>query len=69
MYEAIDGADALVICTAWHEFRRPDWDRIEQGLKRKAIFDGRNLYKTQRMADHGWDYFSIGRPHLKPVTE
>jgi UDPglucose 6-dehydrogenase len=64
MYEALEGADALVICTEWHEFRRPDWDRIAGALKNKIIFDGRNLYKPQKVADLGFDYLSIGRPHM-----
>ncbi len=64
MYEALEGADALVICTEWHEFRRPDWDRMAEALKTKLIFDGRNLYKPQKVADLGFDYLSIGRPHM-----
>lgn len=64
MYEALDGADALVICTEWHEFRRPDWDKMAAGLKNKIIFDGRNLYKPQKVADLGFDYLSVGRPHM-----
>ncbi|MFT4604976.1 MAG: UDPglucose 6-dehydrogenase [Rhodothermales bacterium] len=64
MYEALEGAEALVICTEWHEFRRPDWDRIAEALKTKLIFDGRNLYKPQKVADLGFDYLSVGRPHM-----
>ncbi|MBO6577098.1 MAG: UDP-glucose/GDP-mannose dehydrogenase family protein [Rhodothermales bacterium] len=64
MYDALEGADALVICTEWHEFRRPDWDRISAGLKNKVIFDGRNLYKPHRVAELGFDYLSVGRPHM-----
>jgi len=64
MYDALDDADALVICTEWHEFRRPDWDEIGSRLNRKLIFDGRNLYKPTQMAEKGYMYLSVGRPHI-----
>jgi len=60
-YSAIDGAHALVICTEWNEFRRPDFDRMKTGLIRPVVFDGRNLYDPKRMAEMGFTYFSIGR--------
>ena len=66
MYEALEGAEALVICTEWHEFRRPDWDEMNRRLKRRLIFDGRKLYKPARMAEMGYDYYSVGRPHRSP---
>jgi len=61
-YEALEGADALVICTEWPEFRRPNFDKVKARLKQPVIFDGRNLYNVQRMADAGFEYYSIGRP-------
>ncbi len=64
MYETLDGADAIVICTEWHEFRRPDWDEIDRRLAHRIIFDGRNLYKPSRMAEMGYEYYSVGRPHV-----
>ena len=67
-YSALEGADALVICTEWNEFRRPDFDKIRHLLKQPVIFDGRNLYDPKRMAEGGFDYFSIGRPHYAPVA-
>jgi UDPglucose 6-dehydrogenase len=67
MYEALDGSDALVICTEWHEFRRPDWNEMATRLSRKLIFDGRNLYKPAQVAEKGFEYLSVGRPHI--VTE
>jgi UDPglucose 6-dehydrogenase len=60
-YEALDGADALVICTEWSAFRNPDFDRIASKLKTKAIFDGRNLYELDKMKELGFFYKSIGR--------
>jgi UDPglucose 6-dehydrogenase len=66
MYEALEGAEALLICTEWNEFRRPDFQRMSQLLARPLIFDGRNLYQPQRMAEMGFEYYSIGRPHYPP---
>ncbi|HOZ70195.1 MAG TPA: UDP-glucose/GDP-mannose dehydrogenase family protein [Chitinophagaceae bacterium] len=60
-YEALKGADALVICTEWNEFRTPDFNRIAGQLAAKVIFDGRNLYDTTQMKAHGFYYESIGR--------
>lgn len=60
-YEALEGADALLIITEWSLFRTPDFDRIEKALKAKVIFDGRNLYDLQKMIDCGYYYNSIGR--------
>jgi len=60
-YEALEGADALLIATEWSVFRNPDFDKIEGILKNKVIFDGRNLYDLQKMIDLGYYYNSIGR--------
>lgn len=66
MYSALDDADVLVICTEWHEFRRPDLNQVHDRLKKPIIFDGRNLYDGKRMAEMGFEYYSIGRPHYTP---
>lgn len=60
-YQALEGADALLIATEWSVFRNPDFDKIEEILKNKVIFDGRNLYDLQKMIDLGYYYNSIGR--------
>ncbi|NRF41615.1 UDP-glucose/GDP-mannose dehydrogenase family protein [Pedobacter foliorum] len=60
-YEALEGADALLIATEWSVFRNPDFDRMEQTLTNKVIFDGRNLYDLEKMIDLGYYYNSIGR--------
>jgi UDPglucose 6-dehydrogenase len=60
-YEALDGADALLILTEWSVFRTPDFEKVEGLLKSKTIFDGRNLYDLQKMIDCGFYYNSIGR--------
>jgi UDPglucose 6-dehydrogenase len=61
-YEAIEGADALLVVTEWNEFRRPDFDRIKRLLKEPVIFDGRNLWEPKAMGKLGFTYFPIGRP-------
>lgn len=60
-YEALTGADALLIATEWSVFRNPDFDKMEEKLANKVIFDGRNLYDLQKMIDLGYYYNSIGR--------
>jgi UDPglucose 6-dehydrogenase len=61
-YEAIEGADALLVVTEWNEFRRPDFDRVRRLLKEPVIFDGRNLWEPKTMQELGFSYFPIGRP-------
>ena len=60
-YEALDGADALLILTEWSEFRRPNFTKINQSLKTPVIFDGRNLFEPSKMLRLGFTYHSIGR--------
>jgi len=60
-YDAVAGADALLIVTEWQEFRSPDFDRLKATLKQPRIFDGRNLYDPQLLARLGFDYYAIGR--------
>ncbi|MCK5853550.1 UDP-glucose/GDP-mannose dehydrogenase family protein, partial [bacterium] len=61
-YEALNGADALIIMTEWNEFREPDFLYIKELLNTSVIFDGRNIYNPDRMEKMNIDYFSIGRP-------
>jgi len=65
--EALDGADALIICTEWDEFRHPDFDDMRQRLKQPVIFDGRNLYRPTTMVQHGFAYYSVGRRLIEPA--
>ena len=60
-YEALEGADALLIVTEWPQFRTPDFERMDSLLKNKVIFDGRNLYELNQMQELGYTYYSIGR--------
>jgi UDPglucose 6-dehydrogenase len=61
-YDALKGADALVVVTEWNEFRRPDFEKIKKIMKGKVIFDGRNIYDPLIMKQHGFTYYAIGRP-------
>jgi UDPglucose 6-dehydrogenase len=60
-YEAVDGADALMIMTEWPVFRTPDFDILSKKLKNRVIFDGRNLFEPHEMKELGYHYESIGR--------
>jgi UDPglucose 6-dehydrogenase len=60
-YEALEGAEALIIATEWSEFRTPDFERLEKVIKHKLIFDGRNVFDVQNLISHGFVYKSIGR--------
>jgi UDPglucose 6-dehydrogenase len=60
-YEALMGADFLIIATEWSEFRTPDFERMEKEIKNKIIFDGRNLFEVAKMKELGYHYESIGR--------
>ena len=68
-YDAINQADALVICTEWGVFRNPDFDKISSLLKDKVIFDGRNLFDLNEMTEKGFFYSSIGRSVISANTQ
>ncbi|MCI8274518.1 MAG: UDP-glucose/GDP-mannose dehydrogenase family protein [Lachnospiraceae bacterium] len=59
-YEALKGADALILVTEWKEFRQPDFGEIAKLLRQPVIFDGRNQYDKKRLAKHGIEYYQIG---------
>ncbi|HEY4733940.1 MAG TPA: UDP-glucose/GDP-mannose dehydrogenase family protein [Gemmatimonadaceae bacterium] len=61
-YEALEGADALVVVTDWMEYRHPNFDRVKSTLRQPVIVDGRNLYDVEKMRELGIRYHSIGRP-------
>jgi UDPglucose 6-dehydrogenase len=60
-YDALEGADALIICTEWAKFREPDFERMKSLMKTPVIFDGRNLYTPEKMAKVGFRYFYFGQ--------
>ena len=62
-YDALAGADALLVVTEWNEFRRPNFATIKQLLKQPVIFDGRNIYDPDDLRKSGFVYFSVGRLH------
>ena len=59
MYEATQGADALLLVTEWKEFRVPSWDRIKENMKQYILIDGRNIYDKKEMQDLGFTYDNI----------
>ncbi len=61
MYEAVIDADALVLMTEWSEFRIPNYKVLGKLINDKVIFDGRNIYDPNEMAEHGFTYYGIGR--------
>jgi len=63
-YEILKDADFLIIATEWALFRTPEYNRIEELMKNKIIFDGRNLYEIDQMKNRGFIYYSVGRPSL-----
>ena len=65
-YDALEGADALLIHTEWHPYRRPDFPRMRELMKHPVIFDGRNIYRPEAMRDAGFEYRSIGRRAVEP---
>ncbi len=60
-YEALKGADALVLVTEWQEFREPDFKKMKALMNQHVIFDGRNLYKPEKIREMGFEYYGIGR--------
>jgi UDPglucose 6-dehydrogenase len=60
-YDALQGADALLVVTDWNEFRRPDFSRMKSLMKSPIIFDGRNLYEHDVLRAQGFAYYPIGR--------
>jgi UDPglucose 6-dehydrogenase len=69
-YDALTGADALVVVTDWNEYRHPDFTRVKEHLRRPVVIDGRNLYDPEKMHELGFTYISIGRTAVEhPVSE
>jgi UDPglucose 6-dehydrogenase len=60
-YDALAGADALLLVTEWHQFRHPDFNRIKLSLRNPVIFDGRNQYDPHLLRQMGFSYYGIGR--------
>ncbi len=65
-YEAITGADALIVCTEWQAFRHPNFTTVKTKMSGTVIFDGRNIYRPEDVTKAGLTYISIGRKAYKP---
>jgi UDPglucose 6-dehydrogenase len=61
-YDALRGADALLVVTEWNEFREPDFDRMKKLMAAPVIMDGRNIFDPKQVRELGFTYSSIGRP-------
>jgi len=59
-YDACIDADALLLITEWSEFRLPSWEVLSKLMKKKVVFDGRNLYERKYLEDLGFVYHGIG---------
>lgn len=62
MYEAAQDADVLVLCTEWHQYRRPNFSRLAEAMRSRVVLDGRNVWNPEELRDVGFRYFGIGRP-------
>ncbi len=60
IYDAVQGAHALIIPTEWKEFRLPDWNRLKKSMDDYLVVDGRNIYNKEELASHGFTYSGIG---------
>ena len=65
-YEVVAGADALCIHTEWHQYRRVDFCKVASLMRRRIVFDGRNLYDPDKMRARGFEYHSVGRRPVLP---
>lgn len=67
-YEALDGADALIIVTEWSQFRQLDWQEVNSRMRGRLLFDGRNVLSPERCEDEGFEYYGIGRGRPTPTS-
>lgn len=63
-YDCVSNSDALALLTEWNEFRNPDFSRIKDRMKGNVIFDGRNIYKPERLNKYGFKYYGMGRGEI-----
>jgi len=63
-YDCLKGAEALVVLAEWSEFRNPDFEKIETLMRKKIIFDGRNIYDPEKVEEMGFEYYCVGRTKL-----
>ena len=65
-YQAIAGADVLILATEWNDYRNPNYEKMASLMKRKLVLDGRNALSAKRLAEHGFERYGVGIPPLKP---
>jgi UDPglucose 6-dehydrogenase len=71
-YDLADGADALMVCTEWNEFKQLDLTKVRDAMRRPVLVDGRNIYDPAEMARLGFHYQAVGRgfgPDGKPIAQ
>lgn len=68
-YEAAEGAEAVLIVTEWDEFRNIDWERLRSVVARPLVIDGRNMFDEKELTSQGFQYISIGRRPLGPISD
>jgi UDPglucose 6-dehydrogenase len=61
MYDAVKGADAVLLLTEWRQFRIPAWQMVKSLMKTPVVIDGRNVYDADELEDLGFTYYCIGR--------
>jgi UDPglucose 6-dehydrogenase len=61
MYGTVAGADALVLATEWHQYRRPDFGKIHANMAGKLLVDGRNVWDPAELKELGFRYLGVGR--------
>ena len=60
MYDVLNGADALILCTEWNDFRSPDFSRMKSVMGKYVIFDGKNIFNTDVLEGWGFKHFQVG---------
>ncbi len=60
-YDAVEGADGVILVTEWLNYGEPDFQRMKELMNTPVIFDGRNIYQPNKIKDHGFAYYGIGR--------
>ena len=63
MMDALQDADALILITEWQQFRQPEFQEVKRRMRQPVIFDGRNQYEPNLLAELGFQYYCIGRSH------
>jgi UDPglucose 6-dehydrogenase len=68
IYDAANGADAILLLTEWNEFRNPDWTRVRELVRRPLLLDGRNMFAVDEVVKYGFEHIGVGRKPTSPST-